>query len=278
MMKRKYFKKFFKNHTFTVGLILSLSVVFCALFADFIAPHPYDEINLAVKLQAPNLQYFFGTDMYGRCIFSRIVYGSRIVLQVGVIVTAIQLLIGVTLGLLSGYFGGKIGKLISFITDITWAMPAIVMSLAIVTILGPSLTNVVIAIALVGWAQFTKIIGAKTQTLKNLPFIDAAHVLGESNFSIITRYILPNTINQIIILVTLTLPTAVLSTSALGFLGLGAQPPAPDWGVILSEGVKVIYNAPWVSIAPGLSLLYVVLGYNILGEGLKDLLDPQNDY
>jgi peptide/nickel transport system permease protein len=136
----------------------------------------------------------------------------------------------------------------------------------------------VIAIALVGWAQFTKIIGAKTQTLKNLPFIDAAHVLGESNFNIITRYILPNTINQIIILVTLTLPTAVLSTSALGFLGLGAQPPAPDWGVILSEGVKFIYTAPWISIAPGLSLLYVVLGYNILGEGLKDMLDPQNDY
>jgi peptide/nickel transport system permease protein len=152
------------------------------------------------------------------------------------------------------------------------------MSLAIVTILGPSLTNVVIAIAFVGWAQYTKIISAKTQTLKNLPFIDAAKVLGESDFNIITKYILPNTINQIIILVTLTLPTAVLSTSSLGFLGLGAQPPAPDWGVILSEGIKFIKIAPWISIAPGLSLLYVVLGYNILGEGLKDMLDPKYDF
>jgi peptide/nickel transport system permease protein len=270
-------KKLLKNKNFVFRLIISLSVIICAVFADFIAIQPYDEINIIDKLQPPSLKYYFGTDIYGRCVFSRIIYGTRIVLQVGFIVTAIQLVIGVTLGLLSGYYGGKISKFISFITDITWSMPAIVMSLAIVTILGPNLTNVVIAIAFVGWAQYTKIISAKTQTLKNQPFIDAARVLGESDFNIITRYILPNTINQIIILVTLTLPTAVLSTSSLGFLGLGAQPPAPDWGIILSEGVNLIKIAPWISIAPGLSLLYVVLGYNILGEGLKELLDPSHD-
>lgn len=268
-------KRLLKNKNFVVGMVISLSVIICAIFADFIALHPYDEINIIDKLQPPSLKYYFGTDVYGRCIFSRIIYGTRIVLQVGFIVTAIQLIIGVTLGLLAGYYGGKISKFISFITDITWSMPAIVMSLAIVTILGPSLTNVVIAIAFVGWAQYTKIISAKTQALKNLPFIDAARVLGESDFNIITKYILPNTINQIIILVTLTLPTAVLSTSSLGFLGLGAQPPAPDWGIILSEGVNLIKIAPWISIAPGLSLLYVVLGYNILGEGLKEILDPK---
>ncbi len=276
-MNNDKMKKLFKNKNFAVGLIISLSVIICAVFADFIALQPYDEINIIDKLQPPSLKYYFGTDIYGRCIFSRIIYGTRIVLQVGFIVTSIQLVIGVTLGLLSGYYGGKINKFISFITDITWSMPAIVMSLAIVTILGPSLTNVVIAIAFVGWAQYTKIISAKTQTLKNQPFIDAAKVLGESDFNIITKYILPNTINQIIILVTLTLPTAVLSTSSLGFLGLGAQPPAPDWGIILSEGVNLIKIAPWISIAPGLALLYVVLGYNILGEGLKELLDPGFD-
>jgi peptide/nickel transport system permease protein len=274
-MKNSMMKKIFKNKNFIVGLIITLSIVICAIFADVIAPHPFDEINLINKLQKPSIAYYFGTDMYGRCVFSRIIYGTRIVLQVGFIVTAIQLLIGVTLGLISGYYGGRLRKLISFITDITWSMPSIVMSLAIVTILGPSLTNVVIAIALVGWAQYTKIISAKAQTLKNLPFIDAARVLGESDFNIITRYILPNTINQIIILVTLTLPTAVLSTSSLGFLGLGAQPPAPDWGVILAEGIKFLKLAPWISIAPGLSLLFVVLGFNILGEGLKEILDPK---
>lgn len=274
-MKNSMMKKIFNNKNFIVGLIITLSIVICAIFADVIAPHPFDEINLINKLQKPSMAYYFGTDMYGRCVFSRIIYGTRIVLQVGFIVTAIQLLIGVTLGLISGYYGGRLRKLISFITDITWSMPSIVMSLAIVTILGPSLTNVVIAIALVGWAQYTKIISAKAQTLKNLPFIDAARVLGESDFNIITRYILPNTINQIIILVTLTLPTAVLSTSSLGFLGLGAQPPAPDWGVILAEGIKFLKLAPWISVAPGLSLLFVVLGFNILGEGLKEILDPK---
>lgn len=268
-------KKLLKNKNFVFGLIISLSVIICAVFSDFIALYPYDEIHLLDKLKPPSLKYYLGTDVYGRCVFSRIIYGTRIVLQVGFIVTAIQLVIGVTLGLLAGYYGGKISKFISFITDITWSMPAIVMSLAIVTILGPSLTNVIIAIAFVGWAQYTKIISAKTQSLRNQPYIDAAKVLGESDFNIITKYILPNTVNQIIILVTLTLPTAVLSTSSLGFLGLGAQPPAPDWGIILSEGVSLIKIAPWISIAPGFALLYVVLGYNILGEGLKELLDPR---
>lgn len=268
-------KKLLKNKNFAFGLMISISVIICAAFSDFIALYPYDEIHLLDKLQPPSLKYYFGTDVYGRCVFSRIIFGTRIVLQVGFIVTAIQLVIGVTLGLLSGYYGGKVSKFISFITDITWSMPAIVMSLAIVTILGPSLTNVIIAIAFVGWAQYAKIISAKTQSLRNQPYIDAAKVLGESDFNIITKYILPNTINQIIILVTLTLPTAVLSTSSLGFLGLGAQPPAPDWGIILSEGVSLIKIAPWISIAPGFALLYVVLGYNILGEGLKELLDPR---
>jgi peptide/nickel transport system permease protein len=268
-------KELLKNKNFIFGLIISLSVIIAAIFAEHIALYPYDEIHIMDKLQAPSLKYYFGTDVYGRCIYSRIIFGTRIVLKVGFIVTAIQLAVGVTLGLVAGFYGGKISKFISFITDVTWSMPAIVMSLAIVTILGPSLTNVIIAIAFVGWAQYSKIISAKTQSLKNLPFIDAARVLGESDFNIITKYILPNTVNQIIILVTLTLPTAVLSTSSLGFLGLGAQPPAPDWGIILSEGVSLIKIAPWISIAPGIALLYVVLGFNILGEGLKELLDPR---
>ncbi|MGB4439942.1 MAG: ABC transporter permease subunit, partial [Sedimentibacter sp.] len=157
-------KKMLFNKNFIVGSLITISVIICAIFADVIALHPYDEINIINKLQGPSASYYFGTDMYGRCVFSRIIYGTRIVLQVGLIVTMIQLLVGVTLGLLAGYYGGKIKKIISFITDITWAMPSIVMSLAIVTILGPSLNNVVIAIAFVGWAQYTKIISAKAQT------------------------------------------------------------------------------------------------------------------
>jgi len=268
-------KEILKNKTFTIGLIIFMSVIACALFADYIALYPYDEMHLMDKLQKPSSTYFLGTDMYGRCIFSRIIYGTRIALKVGLIITLIQAGIGVTLGLLSGYYGGAIRKAIMFITDITWSLPSIIMALAIITILGPGLTNVIIAIALVGWAQYARIISAKVQAIKYLPFVDAGRVLGETDSNIIVRYILPNVTNQIIILMTLTLPTAVISTSGLGFLGLGAQPPAPDWGVILSEGIRYLKNAPWIAIAPGFSLVYTVLGFNILGEGLKEILDPR---
>ena len=268
-------KEILKNKTFIIGLIIFMSVIVCALFADYIALYPYDEMHLVDKLQKPSSTYFLGTDMYGRCIFSRIIYGTKIALKVGLIITLIQAGIGVTLGLLSGYYGGAIRKAIMFITDITWSLPSIIMALAIITILGPGLTNVIIAIALVGWAQYARIISAKVQAIKYLPFVDAGRVLGETDFNIIVRYILPNVTNQIIILMTLTLPTAVISTSGLGFLGLGAQPPAPDWGVILSEGIRYLKNAPWIAIAPGFSLVYTVLGFNILGEGLKEILDPK---
>ncbi|RLF81214.1 glutathione ABC transporter permease GsiD [Thermococci archaeon] len=268
-------RAYFKNSSFTVGFIIFLSVFIIAIFAPLIAPHPYNEINTSNKLKPPSLEYPFGTDQYGRCIFSRVIYGSRIALKVGLIVVTIETLIGVSLGLLAGYYGGIVDKAISFITDFTWAMPPLILALAIVTVLGPGLTNVVIAIAVISWAQFTRIIRAKTQSLKNMPFVEAARALGESDFSILVRYILPNTVGPIIVLTTLALPSAILSTTALGFLGLGAQPPAPDWGVMLSEGISYIRVAPWISLFPGLAIVYTVLGFNLLGEGLRDILDPR---
>ncbi len=159
-------------------------------------------------------------------------------------------------------------------TDVTWALPPIVLALAIVTVLGPGLTNVMIAIAIVSWASYARLIRAKTQGLKNMPFVEAARALGESNLSIIFRYILPNTLGLIIVLATLSLPGAILSTAALSFLGLGSQPPAPDWGVILARGLPLLHAAPWISVFPGLALVWTALGFNLLGEGLRDMMDP----
>jgi peptide/nickel transport system permease protein len=181
----------------------------------------------------------------------------------------------VTLGLIAGFYGKILDRVILFITDLTWALPPIIMALAIVTMLGPSLNNVIIAIAVVSWAQFTRIVRVKTQAIKNMPFIEAAKAFGESNFSIMTRYILPNVLSPIIVLSTLALPAAILSTTALGFLGLGAQPPEPDWGLILKDGINYMKMAPWISIFPGLAIVYTVLGFNLLGEGLRDLIDPR---
>jgi len=273
--KENIIKEIIRNKTLVIGFIIFTSIVIVAVFAGKIAPFYYDEMNISDALTAPGDKYMFGTDQYGRDIFSRIIYGTRITLKVGIIVVSIECFIGVILGLIAGYFGGNTDKIVSFITDMTWSMPPIIMALAIVTMLGPSLNNVIIAIAVVSWAQFTRIVRVKTQSIKNLHFIEAARAYGENNFNIMLRYILPNVASSIIVLATLALPTAILSTTSLGFLGMGAQPPQPDWGLILKEGIGYIGKAPWISIFPGLAIVYTVLGFNLLGEGLRDLLDPR---
>ena len=260
---------------FLVGFLLFFTVVVVAIFAPYIAPHTYDEQNLAMKLAAPSAEYPFGTDQYGRCIFSRVIFGSRIALNVGLTAVIIETLIGVTLGILAGYYGKAVDKVILFVTDATWSIPPIVLAMAIVLMLGPSSQNVAISIAVVSWAQFTKIVRAKVQSLKNLSYIEAARIYGESDTNIILRYILPNLTSTIVILATLALPSAILSTTSMGFLGLGAQQPQPDWGMILSEGIKYIGKAPWISIVPGLAIVWTVLGFNLAGEGVKELLDPR---
>jgi len=275
MKKLTIFKEGFKNISFKLGFIMVVSTLLVAIFAPVIAPYSYDEMHIQDALKPPSLKHLFGTDQYGRDIFSRVVYGSRIALKVGILVVIIETIIGVSLGLLAGYYGSKLDKIISFITDVFWAMPPLVLALAVVTLLGPGLTNVMIAIAIVSWAQFTRIVRAKTQSLKNMPFVEAGRAMGESDFSLIIRYIFPNTLGAVIVLSTLALPSAILSTTAMGFLGLGAQPPTPDWGVMLSEGISYIKRAPWISIFPGLALVYTVLGFNLLGEGLRDILDPR---
>jgi len=274
-MIKNFIKDGLKNKTFCIGFFIFISVLFIAIFADIIAPYSYDEMEIINKLTSPNQQYLFGTDRYGRDVFSRVVYGSRIALKVGLIVVLIESVIGISLGLLAGYYGGITNRIILFITDLTWSMPPIILALAIITMLGPSLNNVVISIAIVSWAQFTRIVRAKTQSIKNMPFVEAARAFGENDFNIIFRYILPNVMPSIIVITTLALPSAILLTSSLGFLGLGAQPPLPDWGVILSNGIPFIRKAPWITIFPGLAIVYTVLGFNLIGEGLRDILDPK---
>ena len=264
-----------KNSTFLIGCLIFFSVLFLAVFADIVAPYSFDEMEISNKLAQPDRNHIFGTDRYGRDVFSRVVHGSRIALKVGLIVVMIESLIGITLGLLAGYYGGIVNRIILFITDFSWSMPPIILALAIITMLGPSLNNVVISIAIVSWAQFTRIVRAKTQSLKNMPFVEAARAFGENDFNIIVIYILPNVLPSIIVIMTLALPSAILLTSSLGFLGLGAQPPLPDWGVILSNGITLIRKAPWITIFPGLAIVYTVLGFNLIGEGLRDIIDPK---
>ena len=257
------------------GLMIILGITVIAIGAPIIALTHYAEVNLNEALQPPSLKHPFGTDMYGRDIFSRVVYGARIALWVGFIVVLIEAGIGITLGLIAGYYGGTVDKIISAVSDIIWSFPLIPIALGIVAILGPGLTQVVAAIALVSWPPFTRVTRAKVQSLVNREFILAAKAIGETDFSIMFRYLLPNTLSSIIVLMTLTIPSAILSTTALSFLGFGAQPPTPDWGAMVSDGITQLVVAPWVATFPGIFVVITSLGFNLLGDGLRDLLDPK---
>lgn len=272
---REFFYNCRRNVNFVVGFLMILSFILVAIFAQQIAPYDYDEPHKQDRLQAPNSTYLFGTDDFGRDMFSKVIYGTRITLWVALLGTSIQLFLGVVVGLLCGYFGGWVDKVLLFITDVTWCVPGTILALAVVTVLGKGLTNSIIAISLVGWAGYARTVRAKTMSLRTMAFVETGRAFGESSLSLMFRYILPNIVPSLIVLISNNLPGTIMATTTLSFLGLGSQPPSPDWGLAISQGMNYVHRAQWLSIFPGLALVYTVLGFNILGEGMRDLLDPR---
>jgi len=272
---REWVEPILQNKYSRVGFFIILFIVALAIGAPVIAPKHYAEVDPQNRLQPPSLQHLFGTDELGRDVFSRVVYGARIALWVGMLVVFIEAAIGVTLGVLAGYYGGKVDKVISAVTDMVWAFPPLVLALGVVTLIGPGLVNVVTAVAIVSWPTFTRIVRAKVQSLVNREFVLAARAIGESDLNIMLRYLLPNVIPTIIVIAALSIPSAILSTTALSFLGFGAQPPTPDWGAMVSNGMPQLPRAPWVSSFPGIFIVITCLGFNLLGDGLRDILDPK---
>ena len=272
---REFFYNCRRNVNFVVGFLMILSLIVVAIFAQQFAPYDYDEPHKQDRLQAPNSTYLFGTDDFGRDMFSKVIYGTRITLWVALLGTSIQLFLGVVIGLLCGYFGGWVDKVLLFITDVTWCVPGTILALAVVTVLGKGLTNSIIAISLVGWASYARTVRAKTMSLRTMAFVETGRAFGESSLSLMFRYILPNIVPSLIVLISNNLPGTIMATTTLSFLGLGSQPPSPDWGLAISQGMNYVHRAQWLSIFPGLALVYTVLGFNILGEGMRDLLDPR---
>lgn len=272
---REFFYNCRRNVNFVVGFLMILSLILVAIFAQQIAPYDYDEPHKQDRLQAPNSTYLFGTDDFGRDMFSKVIYGTRITLWVALLGTSIQLFLGVVVGLLCGYFGGWVDRVLLFITDVTWCVPGTILALAVVTVLGKGLTNSIIAISLVGWAGYARTVRAKTMSLRTMAFVETGRAFGESSLSLMFRYILPNIVPSLIVLISNNLPGTIMATTTLSFLGLGSQPPSPDWGLAISQGMNYFHRAQWLSIFPGLALVYTVLGFNILGEGMRDLLDPR---
>lgn len=272
---REFWKSCYKNVNFMVGSIMILSVIFIAIFANQIAPYSYTDIHESDILTAPCAQYIFGTDDMGRDLFSRIVFGTRITLEVAIIGAGLQLIVGVLVGLFCGYYGGAADRALTFVADLTWCIPGMIMALAVVTIIGSGLIKAIIAISIVAWAAYARMVRAKTMSIKNMAFIETGRSFGESDWSLMFRYILPNIVPILIVTVSMQLPGTILSTTTLSFLGVGSQPPSPDWGLMVAEGINFVEQGPWMAIFPGLALVYVVLGFNIMGEGLRDLLDPR---
>ena len=261
------------NVNFMIGFFMLLSVVLVAIFADKLAPSGYTDFVDNAFL-SPSQSHWFGTDELGRDVLSRVIYGTRITLKVAILGASLELIIGVVVGLSCGYFGGAIDHVFTFLTYLTWCIPGTILALAVVTLIGKSLTNSVIAIAMVCWASYARPIRAKTMSLKTMAFVETGKAFGESSAALMFRYILPNVVPSLIVMVSTTLPGTILSTTTLSFLGMGSQAPSPDWGLNLSKGMDFIGSAPWLSIFPGIALVYTVLGFSLLGEGIRDILDP----
>lgn len=272
---RDAWRAFQHNKMAFVGLSIIVFFVIIALIASWVAPFDYKEQNLVSRLQPPSAKHWFGTDDLGRDLLSRTLYGARISLWVGFLSVIGSMIVGTALGLIAGFYGKWADMIISRLFDILLAFPGILLAIAIVAILGPSLENALYAIAIVNVPTYGRLVRSKVLSVKAEEYITSARALGANNARIILRYILPNSLTPIIVQGTLGIGTAIIEAAALGFLGLGAQPPEPEWGKMLSDSRQYIQNAPWTVIFPGISIMLTVLGFNLMGDGLRDVLDPR---
>lgn len=256
------------------ALVGLLAIV--AILAPWLAPFdPVRDADLNNYLRPPGGPFLLGTDTFGRDVFSRLVYGARISLGVGIAVQASALTLGVTLGLLSGFYGGPVDNLIMRLAEVMFAFPGLLFAIAIMAVIGPNLYNVFVALGVVSWTALARVVRGQVLSIKEQEYTDAARAVGASNWRVIVRHILPNTMAPTIVLVTLGIGGAILAEASLSFLGLGAQPPTPSWGSMLSTGRDYLLQAPWLSVYPGMAIFLTVMGFNLLGDGLRDLLDPR---
>jgi len=258
-----------------VGTVLIGLVLVVAALAPLIAPYDPLAQDFAVRLQPPGRAHWFGTDQFGRDIFSRVVFGSRIALEIILIVSVISGGVGALTGWIAGYFGGRVDEVLMRLTDMFLAFPSLVLAMAFAAALWPSLPNMIFAISLVTWTPYARLARGETLRTKSMDFVEAARAMGASDARIILRHIVPMTVSILIVQLTLRMGTIVLTAAGLGFLGLGAQPPTPEWGAMVSDGRNYLVDQWWMSTLPGSAIAASVLGFNLLGDGIRDMLDPR---
>ncbi len=268
-------RRILSNPAAATGALLCLLVLLAALFAPWLAPHDPIDQSIVDRLSPPSGSYLLGADAYGRDVLSRILYGARISLIVAVSSTAAAVVVGGAIGAVSGYIGGRLDLLVMQAMDVLLALPSLILGLVVVALLGPDIGNLVFAIALTAVAPFARIARAPVLSLKQRAFVEAGRALGFSHVRILLVHVLPNILDEVLVMATLWMAAAVRTEAALSFIGLGVRPPTPTWGGMMREGFDNILDAPWLSLFPGLAILLLVLGLNLLGDGLRDATDPR---
>ena len=272
---KEVWRRFCRNKQAMIGLAMLFLLIFAAVFANVIPPYDPVEQNLLIRLQGPSAAHWFGTDELGRDIFSRILYGARISLTVGLIAVSISCVAGCALGAIAGYYGGILDTVIMRISDIMMAIPSILLNISIVAALGTGLQNVMIAIGISSVPAYCRIMRASLLSLKNQEFVDASRVAGSTDFYIIMHHIIPNSLAPLIVQATLKIGGAILSCASMSFIGLGIVPPTPEWGAMLSTGRDFLRDAPHLTAFTGLAIMFAVFSMNLIGDGLRDALDPK---
>jgi peptide/nickel transport system permease protein len=274
-MARATVKAFNANKTSWVGLVIFLIVAFAAISAPLLAPHDPVEQNILYKLRPPTAEHPIGTDAFGRDILSRLLYGARISLVIGFVSTLAAMLLGSVIGIVAGWYGGRFDVIVMQAMDMLLAFPSLILGLLIVAMLGPSMTNIILAIALTSVPAFARIARAPTIAVKEREYIEACRALGYSDTRIMGGHILPNIFPEILVMASLWLANAIRTEASLAFIGLGVKPPTPTWGGMIREGFENILDSAWLAVAPGLAILIVVFALNLLGDGLRDAIDPK---
>lgn len=256
----------------SAGIILLF--ILAAVFAPLLTPYSFDEMDLLNRLASPSREHLLGTDEAGRDVLTRMLYGARISLLVGIVPTVISMLVGAVLGIIAGYNGGKTDAVIMRLADIMLAFPSMFLAMVIMYTLGDGMINIFLALALVNWASVARIVRAETLKLRETEFVEAARSIGVKKLTIMLRHILPNCVPSLIVLFTLNIPSAILSESSLSFLGIGIKAPQASWGLMVNTGRQFLYSQPWLSLSPSIAIMLIVLAFNFLGDGLRDVLDP----
>jgi len=276
---RRYARAYARSAASMAGLVIVAIFVLVSAIGPWIVPYPEDArgaVHLDRKLQPPSTTHWFGTDEVGNDVYTRVILGARVSLQIGLIITVVAAVLGVPLGIVAGHVGGRLGETIMRVTDVFLSVPALVLALAVVGALGPGIVNAMIALSLVWWPGYVRLVQAKTLALGQETFVEAARASGGGRLRIVLVHLLPNCVSPIVVKASMDMGAAILAAASLGFIGLGAQPPYPEWGAMISHGRNYLPTWWWYSAFPGLAIYFTVLGLNLVGDGLRDLLDPKS--